>query len=285
MNGIKQPVIIAYKLSRIYQYYGSIIFISILGASLYQSITTKEFMTLLTANLLMTIFFFSFNNVEDHKDDARDPAKVMHNPISAGKITPFKAKVLSISTLILSLYFYFLLGQVPFLLGFATGLICFLYSWKKVRLKSRPVIDLVSHGMFHTLTFLNSAFIAKNDIGLATIGIFTLMIFFMSALVDFESEIRDFEVDRKARLNNTVSKLNIKSSGKLLTFISVLSVFLFLGLLIKYGSVLSGIVMVFLGFIIASHYLLVWRRNSKFVYYYPYSQQTLLAYGLIILLF
>ncbi|MFC1600461.1 UbiA family prenyltransferase [Patescibacteria group bacterium] len=285
MDRIKQPLTVAYKLSRIYQYYGSIIFISVLGASLYKSITTIELVNLLVANILMTIFFFSFNNVEDYKDDARDPAKIKHNPISAGKITMTKAKILSILTLFSSLYLYYLLGNVSFLIGIATGLICFLYSWKRVRLKSKPVLGLVSHGTFHTLVFINSTFLTKGSVNFTTISLLCALIFFTSALVDFESEIRDYEVDKKAKLNNTISKLNIKNSSKILVYISILSVLLFFGSLILLGNTLSSLVMIAFGIFIATHFLLVWKRDSKFVYYYPYSQQTLLAYGIIILLF
>jgi 4-hydroxybenzoate polyprenyltransferase len=285
MSKVKQPLAIAYRLTRIYQYYGSIVFLSILGTGLYKEITAMETSALISANILMTIFFFSFNNVEDYEDDAKDLAKIHHNPISAGKITQKKAKLISIISLLASLFLYYLLGPATFLIGSITGFICFLYSWKRVRLKSKPVIDLVSHGIFHTLIFLNSAFITKNIANYKTAALLSILIFFMSALVDFESEIRDYEVDRAAKLNNTISKLNITNSGKFLSYLSILSVLLFFLSLVRMENVFSVLVMIIIGTFVAAHYLLVWKRDSKFVYYYPYSQQTLLAYGLIILIF
>ena len=151
-----QKVSILYNLTRIYHYYGKIIFVTVLGTTFVANLSHINFLIIFLANILMTVFFFSYNNVQDYKDDARDKSKTKHNPISQKKISLFWAKVISFSSLVISLFLFYLLGLNTFLIGLVIGAICFLYSWKRVRLKSKPVVDLVSHGMFHALIFINT---------------------------------------------------------------------------------------------------------------------------------
>lgn len=279
---MRKRVSIAYNLSRIYQYYGSIIFVSALGASLVTGLSLTRFSYLVIANICMTIFFFSFNNVEDYIDDARDPKKSKHNPIAQGKVSPFIAKIFSFSSLLVSLFLFYSLGQVNFYIGLIIGLICYLYSWKKVRLKAKPAIDLISHGLFHSLVFINSTLIGESGPGFITTILIAALMFYISALVDFESEIRDYEVDKAAKLNNTISKLNIKRTGKTLVYLSIFPVIIFFGYLILNANTISVLAFIVIGGFVALHYLFIWNREVKFIYYYPYSQQTLLAYGFVI---
>ena len=279
---MRKPASIAYNLSRIYQYYGSIFFITALGASFIPELSFTRFLYLLIANISMTIFFFSFNNVEDYQDDARDSKKKKHNPIAQGKVSPFRARIFSFLSLAISLFLYFVLGPVNFYIGLVIGAICFLYSWRKVRLKAKPGIDLVSHGLFHSLVFINSTLIGESGPSLITTLLIAALMFYVSALVDFESEIRDYDVDKAAKLNNTISKLNIQRTGNVLVYLSILPVLIFYGYLILNTNVFSALALSIIGTFVAIHYLFVWNREVKFVYYYPYSQHLLLAYSFII---
>jgi len=282
IDSMRKKVSVAYNLSRIYQYYGSIIFITALGASLIPELSFTHFLILLTANISMTIFFFSFNNVEDHKDDARDIKKSKHNPIAQGKVSPLVARIFSFSSLGMSLFFYSLLGLVNLYFGLIIGLICFLYSWRKVRLKAKPGVDLISHGLFHSFIFINSTLIGETSPNFVTTLLIAALMFYVSVLVDFESEIRDYKVDKAAKLNNTISKLNIQQSGNILVYLSIIPVVVFFGYLILNTNIISALTLSIIGAFVALHYLFVWNREVKFVYYYPYSQQTLLAYGFVI---
>ena len=98
-----QKVSIFYNLSRIYHYYGKIIFVTVLGVSFVPNISYFNFLMIVLANIFMTVFFFSYNNVQDYKDDARDESKKMHNPISQGRISLFWARIISFSSLVISL--------------------------------------------------------------------------------------------------------------------------------------------------------------------------------------
>ena len=231
----------------------------------------------------MTVFFFSYNNIQDYKDDARDKSKTKHNPISQKKISLFWAKIISFSSLAISLLLFYLLGLNTFLIGLVIGSICFLYSWKRVRLKSKPVVDLVSHGMFHALIFFNTTLITNNTPNITSVLIIAVLFFFLSALVDFESEIRDSQVDKKAKIGNTVSKLKFqRKTGRIFGYFSAVPVIL-IGIYTLFNvNLLTQVIMTLIFTGAAYHYIFIWRRKCKFINYYPYAQKLLVVFSLVI---
>lgn len=153
------------------------------------SINFIHLLLIISANILAIAFAFIINELEDAEDDGK-------------KIDMNLARRLSIFTFSFSLLLYSLLGKTSFVIGFAVLILGFLYSWKKVRLKAYPVVDVVSHClMLGGLLFLSAFFVQGKALGQAVLMFSAITL--TSAYGQFYNQVRDFEADKRAKLKNT----------------------------------------------------------------------------------
>jgi 4-hydroxybenzoate polyprenyltransferase len=154
-------------------------------------------------NLVIFVFVHMINDLEDAEDDARDPAKAVRNPVASGELAPRTAgRVVLVTGIGASV----MLSPFPFAaqaVGLSVMLVGVLYSWRPVRPKARPVVDLLTHGyMLAAGQILFFAFLEG-----ATLDAYTLLLaagaFVFSMGGDLYNEIRDWGVDRDAGLGNT----------------------------------------------------------------------------------
>jgi len=113
-----------------------------------------------------------------------------------------------------SMGLYALLGGWVYLVGVVNFWLALGYSWRKVRFKSKPVVDLVSHGL--TLGGLQY---------MAGFGVYggawslMVLVFMVVAIVSMAgqlyNQIRDFEADRVACLNNSVRIMGLSWAARL----------------------------------------------------------------------
>lgn len=190
------------------------------------------------ANMLSVCFSFMINDVEDAPDDALNPKKVIRNPISAGKLSSKTGFLASLGIAGIAIVSFFPLGPVPFGLGLATILLGFLYSWKPVRLKNIPLVDLVSHGlMLAGLQFLSSYFTFSTYHGLTPQLVLPfLLVVSISMHGELYNEVRDYTYDRLAGLKHTAALIGLKAThivmyGLLAVAISTIAFGLFLHLI------------------------------------------------------
>jgi 4-hydroxybenzoate polyprenyltransferase len=271
------------KLTRWKEYYGKVIFITLLGVFLVKTAPFWQVMLLLAANLLNSAFAFMINNVEDAEDDALDKKKVLRNPISVGEMKMEVAQLATYVVGLTSLVLYSLLGFWIFMLGFLGLSLGFMYSYKRIRLKSRPVVDLVSHGFFMALVF----FLTAVNLGDKLPHLYNLLwlgipLYLVSVLGDISNEIRDYHIDRKVGIKNTASFINLNRFKHLLfypVFILASSIFLFV---VVYSSKTTKILLSALGMVIVVHYYIKWYRHKKVVCYYPYGQEILTFIGVLL---
>jgi 4-hydroxybenzoate polyprenyltransferase len=135
------------KLTRFDEYVWFVIVTTLLGAAAGGGSFGWQLMVVLLANWLAVAFAFMINDVEDAADDALNPAKIKRNPISCQMISPRVGYSASYVTAILSAVCYALLGTLPLVIGVISLIVGFLYSWRRVRIKSMPFIDLITHCM------------------------------------------------------------------------------------------------------------------------------------------
>ncbi len=133
------------RLARYKEYLSFVIITTFLGASAANGSFGWRLLLVLAANLLAVAFAFMINDVEDAEDDALNPEKVNRNPVSARNLSPRAAYAASYFVAALALIAYFPLGVYPFLTGASCIVISFLYSWRMIRLKTIPVLDMLSH--------------------------------------------------------------------------------------------------------------------------------------------
>jgi 4-hydroxybenzoate polyprenyltransferase len=195
---------------------------SLLGVAAAGGQVDWRFLGVLAANWLAVAFAFMINDVEDADDDAMNPLKIKRNPVSARDLSRPVATGASSIVALASAALYFLLGFWPFVLGLISLALGFFYSWRPVRFKNMPLIDLISHCMMLAgLQFL-PAMLAfhwpTNGEWLFPFG----FIVCISLYGELFNELRDLEGDLKAGLNHTASYLGYRPTyGLMMTIFSI----------------------------------------------------------------
>jgi len=171
------------------------------------------------ANILAVGYAFMINDIEDAPDDAREAARAARNPITCGELTPRQGWVASLAVAVITLVFYGLVGVWPLIIGALTLALAHLYSWKPIRLKAWPVTDVVSHSlMLSGLLFLAGYFAYGTNPGL--VWLVALAATLLSAYGQLYNQLRDYDMDKAAGLNNTAIVIG-KRNAQLLMYSSV----------------------------------------------------------------
>ncbi|UCE29281.1 MAG: UbiA family prenyltransferase [Candidatus Bathyarchaeota archaeon] len=165
------------------------------------------------ANLFMTAFVYAFNDVEDAADDYVSLEKRRRNPIANGELSRTQGYLISFLLLLIGFFLLSIISPSVFFFGLILALVGFFYSWKPVRLKSVPFVDLISHVICLGALQFFIAYLAFRPLDLFVIP-FLMMILPPSLMVEILFELRDFSVDRKSNITNTIQrfgKLNVKN--------------------------------------------------------------------------
>lgn len=195
--------------------------LTIIGAMLATSLNRLEpdwrLLAVTLANILAMSFAFMINDVVDAPDDALNPKKKQRNVISSGILTYREGLLLAVMTATLAIVLYAVGGLWVSGIGALTLLLCYFYSAHPLRLKARPVTDVVSHAlMLSGLLVMSGYFTYHAAPGIAWAVIAAAILF--SAGGQFYNQVDDYEVDKAAGLKNTVVLL-----GKTPTLILIYS--------------------------------------------------------------
>lgn len=274
----------AYRLTRLNEHIGNSVVATALGLFVNHGLERAPLIpVILLINILLNVFSFAINDIEDAEDDAKDPKKAKRNPISAKDMKLTDAWILTWGCALLALGLALPLGGVVFAIALLTVVLGFLYSYKGFRLKSMPVVDIVSHGLFlGTLPFLVAALAGTGSWNMM-IGILATLIFLVSAMGDIDNEIRDYKVDREQKINNTAALIDLRP---LAPFVHVLHSLLALAIMVVIASSLSLMgfgMLVLLGVLVGTGYLLT-KAAERTKFYYRYAQLLLSAVGVVLLI-
>jgi 4-hydroxybenzoate polyprenyltransferase len=198
------------RLTRYNEYPFFVIITTLLGASAANGFFGWQLVGVLVANLLTVAFAFMINDVEDAPDDALDPAKAKRNPVSAQELSVKTARLASFGVALAAGLLYTFLGTWPMITGLGCLVLSYLYSWRRIRLKSMPVADLISHGlMLAGLQFL-TAYLSFESVPFARWGFPFILIVAISLYGELFNELRDLEGDRKAGIRHTANFIGAK---------------------------------------------------------------------------
>jgi 4-hydroxybenzoate polyprenyltransferase len=161
---------------------------------------------ILAANILAVTCAFMVNDVEDALDDARDPNRAIRNPVACGEISRGAGWLAGIMVSLAALALYAGVGRGVWGIGAAIVALAYLYSWRVVRLKARPIVDILSHVlMLSSLLFLAGYF--AYDTSPRNSWLVALGVGLVSAYGQLYNQLRDYDIDRAAKLRNTGSFL------------------------------------------------------------------------------
>ena len=175
------------------------------------------------ANLCLTAFGYMFNDAEDAEDDYHDLEKRMRNPISSGHISRGQSYFFSFFILAAGVLPLLLVNTSVFILGVVFGLVGFLYSWRPLRLKSKPYLDLISHMIFLGFLQFLITYLAFRPLDLSVVPFLMIVIPF-SMMNEIIHELKDYEIDESTNITNTVQRLERLDIRKLLIALTAISV-------------------------------------------------------------
>ena len=207
-------------LTRYKEYVIFVVVTTFLGAQVSGAPLDWRLLLALVANWLAVGFSFMINDVEDADDDALNPAKAQRNPVSAGRLDRRTAYIASFAVALLAGAAFYPLGLIPFWLGIACLAIGFLYSWRPVRLKRVPVVDLISHSLLLAgLQYLCATFtFAPGATGDQWIAPF-VFVMSISMYGELFNEVRDLEGDLKAGVTHTAAVIGEKGAHALMVML------------------------------------------------------------------
>lgn len=253
-------------------------------AAINAKVELLDIIFVFVANYLSFAFAFMINDIEDADDDALDEKKRIRNPVSAKKISINTAYIATFITAAVSLFLYLLVNKAAFAIGSIALILGFIYSWKKIRLKSKPLIDILSHALFLSLLiFLAAAASGGKLPPLITLLWAGTSLFLFSGLEDIRNELRDFAVDKESKLKNTAQVFNLIGLKKYLAYLSVAVA---LSLVTFFMYALAPTARLMLGLLIIlpiSHLIYLIKVRGKTIYEYPYMQPLLIAIGTLLL--
>jgi 4-hydroxybenzoate polyprenyltransferase len=194
------------RLTRVNEYFKVLLLIFplifiISPQNLFSYVTIEIFLS----NLLLTAFTYTFNDVEDAEDDYFDTNKRKRNPVTRQEIPKKQGHIFSFILLATGLLLLYLISSSIFFVGVIFSFIGFIYSWKPIRLKSIPILDLVSHILFLGVLQFLTTYLAYRKIELIIIP-FLMIIIPFSLVNQLMGEINDFKVDKETKNINTIQK-------------------------------------------------------------------------------
>ncbi len=220
--GVKMRGVV--RLTRWREYVPFVIPVTIMGALLAAQESSRPSLdwrlaVVIVANILVVGYAFMINDIEDAPDDAREAHRAARNPVASGELTPRQGWMASGGVALLTLVLYATAGIWPFIIGLLTLALSHLYSWKPVRLKAWPVTDILSHSlMLSGLLFLSGYFAYGYNPGL--VWLVALAATLISVYGQLYNQLRDYEMDKAAGLNNTAIVVG-KRNAQLLMYSSV----------------------------------------------------------------
>jgi len=180
--------------------------------------------------ILLLAFGFSVNNFFDIKEDnlkiderslvsrsrlAR--TKEIKKLLIQNKKTFFLSTLPGVLAIFLSTYF----GKGIFLFILISALIGFFYSAPPLRLKSRPFLDLISHGFFAgALIFFFPLLVFKQEMTIFHYSV-AFSIFYLSVMLEMRNHWEDYGSDFQAGLRTTACFLGYKKSENLLRYLAI----------------------------------------------------------------
>jgi 4-hydroxybenzoate polyprenyltransferase len=186
-----------------------------------QNLFSYKIIIVFLINVFLTASVYAINDVEDAEDDYHDLKKRKRNPISNGDLTKKQGRLIAFLLLFIGLSLLLTISYLVFLVGSALISVGIIYSWKPIRLKSKPIIDLISHAIACGGLQFSIAYLAFRSFDPLFIS-FLMVVIPISFASDISQQFRDFEVDRKTKINNTLQKFGESGPKKLMVVLAAI---------------------------------------------------------------
>lgn len=174
------------------------------------------------ANVLAVVYAFMVNDIEDAQDDAANPNASQRNPVAAGALDRSTARWASLTVALASLILYAFVSPMVLLVGVAVLALGDLYSRPPLRLKARPVVDVVSHVlMLGGLLALAGILAHGSHPGPAWWLVAAATAF--SAYGQLYNQLRDYRADQRAGLANSADLIGLRWTSRAMAAAAILA--------------------------------------------------------------
>lgn len=174
------------------------------------------------SGMLYVLYAFSINNCFDVDTDSMNPEKAHKNPVASGELSFRAGLLLSVALVMAGFGLSALINRAAFLTYTLMGLLATLYS-APPRLKARPVVDVISHGLFFGgLPFIYGALVdgTLTQEELLIAGAITLYSF----ALELRNHLKDYESDAAAGLRTTPVVIGKETSERLVVAFSLAAI-------------------------------------------------------------
>ena len=205
------------------------------------------------ANIIAVSCGFMINYIEDAPDDALDPDRAARNPIASGEVTLRTGYRTYYLLTVFALFLYFLSGIIILFISLIMMVLSHLYSWRPVRLKALPVVDILSHSLLLGGFLAISGYLVYSGspgkawwvIASATFG---------SVYGQFYNQLRDYNMDKAAGLFNTAIMLGPKNTKRIMYVTICMAVFCLIVAIVVQTFPIGLIIATVFGFVISARY-------------------------------
>jgi 4-hydroxybenzoate polyprenyltransferase len=281
-------------LTRWTEIYDFNITLTLFGAIVAQGAFDLKFILILIANFFCLCHAFMFNDIEDAEEDAQNPKKLKRNPIANKSLSKKEGYFYSTITLIIAAVIFVVLGSMTnnigvIIVGFLLLISNIVYSYRKIRFKAIPIIDVITHMfMLSSGPFLTAFYVYKNEMDLN--GFILFLIFSgISAYGQLENETRDYETDVKTNVRTTAVVLGLKIANIIkflflgISSIAIIYLFLSTALIPNPLSIFLQVIL-FFGILSIFIYISFRKHKNQILFTRQLQQALLLAANLVLLL-
>lgn len=176
--------------------------------------------------VLYVAYAFAINNCFDVDTDSLNPQKKHKNPIASGELSFEAGFFTSLAMILFGGMLAYFMSRPAFIIYAIMAVLATLYS-APPRLKSIPIADIFSHGLFFgALPFIYGAYfdgiLSKAEM------LVSVSLFMYSLAMELRNHLEDFESDQRAKLKTTPILLGKNNSEKLVNIFSVTSLVILL---------------------------------------------------------
>ena len=188
-------------------------------------------------------FTFSINNCFNIKCDAHKEAKIKRNPIAAGHITFKEGLILSLCIAFMGLVLSYLwFDKNCFLIYFMMLLLSGAYSAPPLRLKSVPLLDLLSHSLFFGALLYLYGLLSNGGINLQEASL-VVSISLYSIILELRNHLEDYEADLNSETRTTVCYMGYGRSRRLLRNLIIVHYILLTAISYPSGNLSSSLIL------------------------------------------
>ena len=203
-------------LAQIQQFLYFVCITTLLGVAASQGHFNWQFIIILIANWLAVGFGYMYTSIENAPEDALLEVQHDQNPIAAGLISPKTARNGTFISAVLSIGLYSLLGGWCLVLGLLSLLISLLYASRNLRLKSIPIINILSYSLILAgLPFLCGYASFASDLSKGWIWPFGFVIS-IAIISKYYKDSRPFTMDTISQSQKTTSTLTSRTTQLIL---------------------------------------------------------------------